>query len=122
VGDMTKEKRMQLILDKLEVNITFNDQEAEWKRQVRTGRNQSSVNDMCKTTLACTALGSSAAMLIVVISLKTLTKSVAVARPDIEHGTKARQGTCKCSLTARFVDVEQMSVLELKALKQMPHI
>jgi len=112
---------MQLILDKLEANVTFNDQEAEWKRQVRTGRNQSSVNDMRKTTLACTALGSSAAMLIVVISLKTLTKSVAVARLDIEHGTKARQGTCKCSLPAQFVDAEQMSVLELKALKRMPH-
>jgi len=37
-GDMTKEKRMQLILDKLEANRTFYDQKAEWKRQARTGR------------------------------------------------------------------------------------
>ena len=85
------------------------------KRQARTGRNQSSANDRCKTTSACTALGSSAAMLIVVISLRTLTKSIAVERLDIEHGTKTRQGACKCSLSAQFVDVEQMSVLELKA-------
>jgi len=54
-------------------------------------------------------------MLIVVISLRTLTKSIAVERLDIEHGTKTRQGACKCSLSAQFVDVEQMSVLELKA-------
>jgi len=62
VGDMTKESRMQLILDKLEANGTFNDREAEWKRQARTGRNQS--NDVFKTTLARTTLGSSAAMMV----------------------------------------------------------
>ena len=110
VGDMTKEKRMQLILDKLEENGTFNDQEAEWKRQACTSRNQSSVDDVCKATLACTTLGSSVAMLTVVISVKTLTKSVAVARLGIEHGTKAGQGTWKCSLRAEFVDAEQISV------------
>jgi len=53
--------------------------------------------------------------------LKTLTESVAVAYLDIEHGTKAGQGTWKCSLPAEFVDAEQMSVLELKALNRMPH-
>jgi len=62
--------------------------------------NQSSVNDVYKTALAYTTLGSSAAMLTMVISVKTLTKSVDVARLDIEHGTNAGQGTWKCSLPA----------------------
>jgi len=65
---MNKAQRMQLILDKLESNGTFKHQQAEWERQVRTGRNQSSVHDVCKTTLACSTLGSSAAMLTMVKS------------------------------------------------------
>jgi len=43
------------------------------------------------------------------------------ARLDIEHGTKAGQGTWKCSSLAEFVDAEQMFVQELKALKRMYH-
>jgi len=117
---MSKEKRKQVILDKLEANGTLNHQEAEWKRQAHTSRNQSSADDVSKTTLACTTLGSSAAMRIAVISVKTLTKSVAVARLDIEDGTKAVQGTWKCGLPAEFIDAEQMSVQEFKASK-MPH-
>jgi hypothetical protein len=118
---MSKEKRKQCILDKLEANGTLNHQEAEWERQAHTSRNQSSADDVSKTTLACTTLGSSAAMRIAVISVKTLTKSVAVARLDIEDGTKAVQGTWKCGLPAEFIDAEQMSVQEFKALKKMPH-
>jgi len=76
---------------------------------------------VCKTILSCTTLGSSAAMLSVVISVKTLTKGVAVARLDIEHGTKTGQGTWKYGLQAEFIDAEQMSVQELMALKRMPH-
>jgi len=38
MGHMIKEQRMQLILDKLEVNVTFKHQQAEWERQARTGR------------------------------------------------------------------------------------
>ena len=68
---MTKAQRLQLILDKLETNGTFKHQQAEWKRQARTGRNQSSVHDVCKTSLACSTLGSSVAMLTMVRSVKT---------------------------------------------------
>jgi len=92
VANMTKEKRMQLIFDRWEANGTFYQQEAEWKRQVCASQIQSSAGDVCKPTLACTTLGSSAAMLTVVSSVKTLTKSVAVARLHIEHGTAAGQG------------------------------
>jgi len=66
-------------------------------------------------------------MLTVVISVKKMTQSVAVARPDIHHGlrpafvTKAGQGTWKCGLTAEFIDAEQMSVQELMALRRMHH-
>jgi len=90
---MTKAQRLQLILDKLETNGTFKHQQAEWKRQARTGRNQSSVHDVCKTSLACSTLGSSVAMLTMVRSVKTLTKSVAVSLLDIQNKTQAGQGT-----------------------------
>ena len=52
-----------MILVKLESNGTFKHQQAERERQARTGRNQSLVHDVCKKTLACSTLGSSAAML-----------------------------------------------------------
>jgi len=100
MGNMTKEKRMQLIPDKLEANGKFKHQQAEWERQAHTGRNQTRADDVCKTTFACTKLGSSAAILTVVISLKSLTKSVAVARLNNQHKMKAGQGTGKCGLPA----------------------
>ena len=116
-------KQEQLILEKLETNRTFTHQEAEWERQARMGRNQSSAGDVCKTILACTTLGSSAAMLTVtvVISVKTMTQSVAMARLEIHHGTNAGQDPWKRGLPAGFIDAEQMSVQELMALKTMPH-
>ena len=51
MGHMIKERRMQLILDKLEANRMFKHQ-----RQARTGRNQPRVDDVCKRTLACSTL------------------------------------------------------------------
>jgi len=51
------------------------------------------VHDVCKTTLACSTLGSSAAMLTMVKSVKTLTKSVAVPLLDNQNRTQAGQGT-----------------------------
>jgi len=60
-------------------------------------------------------------MLTMVISVKTLTKCVAVARLDNRRRTKASQGTWKCGLTSEFIDVDQMSVQELMALKRTPH-
>jgi len=94
LGDsyMTKIKRMQLIFEKLETNGTFRLQEAEWERQARTGRNQSSAGDACKTTSSFTTLGSSSVMLTVVISVETMTQSVAMGSVDIHHGTKVGQG------------------------------
>jgi len=56
-----------------------------------------------------------------VISVKTLTKSVTVARLDIHRRTKVGQGTWKCGLPAEIIDVEQMFVQEFMALKRMPH-
>mmetsp|Transcript_4325 Transcript_4325/g.6990 ORF Transcript_4325/g.6990 Transcript_4325/m.6990 type:complete len:132 (+) Transcript_4325:272-667(+) len=122
MGHMIKGQRMQLILDKLEANGTFQHQHAEWERQARTGRNYTRVDDVCTTTLACSTLGSSAAMLTMVIRVKTLTKSVAVALFDNQHRTKAGQGTWKCGLPVEFIDMDQLSLQELMALKRMPHI
>ena len=85
-----KAQRLQLILDKLATNWTFKHQQAEWERQTRTGRNQSSVHDVCRTTLACSTLGSTAAMLTMVKSVKTLTKSVAV--PLLDNRTEHKLG------------------------------
>ena len=59
--------------------------QAEWERQARTGHNQSSIHDVCKTTLACSTLGSSAAMLTMVKSVKSLTKSVVVPLLDNQN-------------------------------------
>mmetsp|Transcript_45655 Transcript_45655/g.66919 ORF Transcript_45655/g.66919 Transcript_45655/m.66919 type:complete len:96 (+) Transcript_45655:274-561(+) len=95
MGHMIKGQRMQLILDKLEANGTFQHQQAEWERQARTGRNYTRVDDVCKTTLACSTLGSSAAMLTMVKSVKILTKSVAVPFLDNQNRLQAGQGTWK---------------------------
>jgi len=119
---MTKAQRLHLILDKLETNGTFKHQQAEWERQARTARNQSLVHDVCKTSIACSTLGSSAAMLTMVNSVKTLTKSVAVSLLDNQNRTHAGQGTSKCGLPAEFIDGDQMTLQELMSLKRMPHI
>jgi len=75
---------------------------------------------VCKTTLAClTLFGSDVTM---VKSVKTLTKSVAVARLDNQNRTQAGQGTWKCGLRAEFIDGDQMSLQESMSLKRMPHI
>jgi len=74
-----------------------------------------------KTTLACSTLGSSAAMLPLVMSVKTLTKSVTVARLDNQYRTQAGQGTWKYGLPAEFIGRDQVSLQELMALKRMPH-
>ena len=92
---MTKVQRLQLILVKLETNGMFKRQQAERERQARTGRNQSLAHNVCKKTLACSTLGSSAAMLTMVKSVKTLTKSVAVSPLDNQNRLQAGQGTWK---------------------------
>jgi len=92
---MTKAQRLLLILVKLETNGTFKHQQAEWKRQARTGRNQSLVHDVCKKTLACSTLGSLTAMLTMVKCVKTLTKSVAVPLLDNQNRPQFGQGTWK---------------------------
>jgi len=118
---MTKKRRMELILNKLEDNGTFKHQQAEWERQARTGRNQSMDDEVCKNTLACTTLGSSAAMLTMVTNVKTLTTSVAVTLLENKRRSKAGQGTRKCGLPAEFIDVGQMSLQKLMSLKRMSH-
>jgi len=45
----SKAQQLQLILDKLATNGTFKHQQAEWERQARMGRNQSSLHDVCRT-------------------------------------------------------------------------
>ena len=92
-----------------------------WDRQVRTGRNQKSDGAVCKTTLACSTLGSSGAMLIVVMSVKSMKQSVAMSSVEFLRGASTGQGTWQCSVPAEFIDAEQMTELELIALKKMPH-
>jgi len=76
---------------------------------------------VCKTTLACPTLGSSAAMLTMVKSVKTLTKIVTVLLLDNQNRTQAGQGAWKCRLPAEFLDGDQMTLQELMSLKKMPH-
>jgi len=62
----------------------------------------------------------SAAMLTMVNSVKTLTKSVSVSLLDNQNRTQAGQGTWKCGLPAEFIDEDQMTLQELTSLKRMP--
>ena len=74
-----------------------------------------------KQTFACSTLGSSAAMLTMVKSMKTLTKSIAVPLLDNQNRMQAGQVTCKCGLPAEFIDGDQMTLQELMSLKRMSH-
>jgi len=76
---------------------------------------------VCKKTLECSTLGSSAAMLTMVKSVKILTKSVVVPLLDNQNRPQAGQGTWKCGLPAEFIDGDQMILQELMSLKRMPH-
>ena len=91
------------------------------KRQARTGRNQSLVHDVCKKSLACSTLGSSAAMLTMVKWVKTLTKSVAVPLLDNQNRLQAGQVHGNEVYQLKFVDGDQMILQELMSLKRMPH-
>jgi len=66
-------------------------------------------------------LGSSAAMLTMVKSVKTLTKIVTVLLLDNQNRTQAGQGTWKYRLPAEFLDGDQMTLQELMSLKRMTH-
>jgi len=93
----------------------------ENKTDGTTNRNQDSNSVLCKPTLACISLGSSSAMLTIVMDLKTMTQSVPISSLNIVNGTSAGQGTWRCGLPAKFIDRVQMSVQKLMALKGMPH-
>jgi len=69
----------------------------------------------------CTSVVLSVAMLTMVKSVKTLTKSVTVPLLDNQNRTQAGQGTWKCGLPAEFLDGDQMTLQELMSLKRMPH-
>jgi len=60
-------------------------------------------------------------MLTMAKSVKTLTKSVAVALLDNQNRTQAGQGTWKCGVPAGFIDEDHMTLQELMFLKRMPH-
>ena len=96
----------------------------EWIALIRGRREPPAIShwyDVCKTTSACSTLGSLASMLTMVKSVKTLTKSVAVPLLDNQNRTQAGQGTWKCGLPAEFIDGDQMTLQELMSLKRMPH-
>ena len=121
VTDMSSGARKNKILETLEQNGTFCREQDGWDEQARQNRNQDRNSAVCKTTLACTTLGSASAMLTIVMDVKTMTQSVPMSRLEIVNGTTAGQGTWRCGLPAKFIDREQMSVQELMALKRMPH-
>jgi len=97
----------------------------EWIAPIRGRREPAAISDWyttcVKQSLGCSTLGFSAAMLTMVKSMKTLTKSVAVPLLDNQKRTQAGQGTWKCGLPAEFIDEDQMTLQELMSLKRMPH-
>ena len=66
----------------------------------------------------------SAAMLTMVKSVKTLTKSVTVPLLDNQNRTQAGQGTWKCGLPAEFLDGDQtrIDVFEKNATHQRDNV
>jgi len=73
--DMSCGARKNKILETLEQNGTFCREPDGWDEQARQNRNQDSNSAVCKTTLACTTLGSASAMLTIVMDMKTMTQS-----------------------------------------------
>jgi len=102
--------REQLSLEKLETNGTFRGQETEREREARTGQNQPSAGDVCKTSLACSTLGSSAAMLTVVKQCGN--NETEYGRDTTRYSSRnerkkrAGQGTWQCGQTPEFIDAE----------------
>jgi len=90
-------------------------------RLTKSGLRQFVDGALMKTSLACSTLGSSAAMLTMVNSVKTLTKSVAVSLLDNQNRTPVGQGTWKCGLPAEVVDEDQTTLQEMMSLKRTPH-
>jgi len=121
--DMTNVARKDTILETLEKMVLSVEKRSPpgWDKQARTNINQDSNSAVCKTTLACTNLGFSSAMLTIVMDVNTVTQSVLISSLNIVNWTSARQGTWRCDLPARFVDREQITVQELMALRRMPH-
>jgi len=98
--------RKNCILETLAQNGTFCREQDGWDEHALTNRNQDSNSAVCKTTLACTTLGSSSAMLTIIMDVKTMTQSVPISSLNIVNGTSAGQGTWRCSLPAKFIDRE----------------
>jgi len=117
LSDMSTGARKNDILETLAQNGICCRQQDGWDEQARTNRNQDSQSAVCKTSLACTTLGSSSAMLFIVMDVKTKTQSVPMSSLNVVNGTLAGQGTWRCGLPAKFIDREKMSVQELT----MPH-
>jgi len=93
LSDMSPGARKNDIRKTLAQNGTFRRQQDEWDEQARTNRNQDSNSAVCKTTLACTTLGSSSAMLTIVMDVKTMTQSAPMSSLNIVNRTSAGQGT-----------------------------
>jgi hypothetical protein len=69
---MSTGARKNDILETLAQNGTFCRQQDGWEEQARTNRDQDSNSAVCKSTLACTTLESSSAMLTIIMDLKTV--------------------------------------------------
>ena len=121
LSDRSTGARKNNNLKALAQNGTFCRQQAGWDEQARTNRNQDSNSAMRKTTLACTTLESSSAMLTIIMDVKTMTQSVPMSSLNVVNGTSAGQCTWRCGLPAKFIYKEKMSVQELMSLKRMPH-
>jgi len=97
--DMSSGARKPKNLESLEQNGTFCREQDGWDEQARQNRNQDSNSAVCRTTLACTTLGSASAMLTIVTDVKTMTQSVSMSSLNIVNRTTAGQGTWTNLLT-----------------------
>jgi len=68
-----------------------------WRCELGTTK-ENTVSSLSQTTLPCTTLGSSSAMLIIIMDVKTMTQNVPISSLNIVNGTSAGQGTWRCGL------------------------
>ena len=88
--DMSCGARKNKILEILKQNGTFCREQDGWDEQARQNRNQDSNGAVCRTTLACTTLGSSSAILTIVMDVKTMTQSVPMSSVNILNRTTVK--------------------------------
>jgi len=91
--DKTRRERSSFSKRWRRIGPFLRQKEEGWEKQALRNRHLDSNSAVWITSLACSPLDSSLAMLIVVMDAKTITQSMAMSSLRVVHGTSAGQGT-----------------------------